>query len=125
MATVLCTGAERVLIETRTLILRQAGHTVVPATGESELIAACAENKFDVAVIGQAISDVEKLRVFSLVRRHCPAAKVLELYAPYKRKVLTEADGWLEVPAQVPTDLAVHVERLALDRNRGTQTAEN
>jgi hypothetical protein len=35
------------------------------------------------------------------------------LYLPFSGRALKQADGWLEVPARVPTDLAVHVERLA------------
>jgi hypothetical protein len=113
MATVLCTGADRVLIETRTLILRAAGHTVVPALAEPDLIAACTQNRFDVAVVGQAISAVQKKRVVSLVRQHCPTAKVLELYSPIRGRSLPDADDWLEVPATIPTDLVEYVEKLA------------
>jgi hypothetical protein len=117
MATVLCTGADRVLIETRALILRGAGHIVVPVMGEPELIEACQQNRFDVAVIGQAISKVKKQYVFNLVRQHCPTAKILELYSPVHGRALRNADDWLEVPAQVPTDLAAHVEKLAAEAN--------
>jgi hypothetical protein len=117
MATVLCTGADRTLIETRALILRRAGHTVMPVMGEPELIAACQENRFDVAVIGQAISNVQKQHVFDLVRQYCPTAKVLELYSPVRGAVLRGEDGWLEVPAQVPTDLAERVEKLVANSN--------
>jgi hypothetical protein len=113
MATVLCTGADRVLNETRCLILRQAGHTVVPAMGEQEVIAACTQNQFDVAVIGQVISTSQKKRIFSFLRQHCPTTKILELYAPFSGRALHGADDWLEVPAQVPTELAIHVQRLA------------
>jgi hypothetical protein len=113
MATVLCTGADRILIETRNLILRQAGHTAVPAMEEPELVEACTNQKFDVAVIGQAISNSQKQRLFHLVRKYCPSARVLELYAPFSGRALPDADDWLEVPARVPADLAVHVERLA------------
>jgi hypothetical protein len=84
----------------------------VPVTGEPDLVAACHEKPFDVAVIGQTISDAQKRRVFDLIRQHCPSAKVLELYSPVRGLVLPGADGWLEVPAQVPTDLAQHVEEL-------------
>jgi hypothetical protein len=112
MATVLCTGADRTLIETRTLILRQAGHTAVPATGEPELAEACAHHNFEIAVIGQLISNAQKQRVFHLVRKYCPTVKVLELYAPFSGRALTEADDWLEVPARVPAELAEYVERL-------------
>ena len=112
MATVLCTGVDRVLNETRALILRQAGHSATWAMDEHEVIHACKEHTFDVVVVGQAMSDAQKLHIFELVRRHCKSAKILELYLPFSGRALKQADGWLEVPAKVPSDLAVHVERL-------------
>ena len=108
MASVLCTGADPVLLETRKLILEQAGHTVISA------------GKIDVAVIGQSISSNNKRIVSSLVRQHCPGAKVLELYRPTEGRIIPDADSWLEVPALVPQDLAIWVERLAEEtRNHG------
>jgi CheY-like chemotaxis protein len=112
MATVLCTGVDRVLNETRALILRQAGHSATWAMDEHEVIHACKEHTFDVVVVGQAMSDAQKLHIFELVRQHCKSAKILELYLPFSGRALKQADGWLEVPAKVPSDLAVHVERL-------------
>ena len=120
MASVLCTGADSVLLETRKLILEQAGHTVISATHQDEVIAACKAGKIDVAVIGQSISSNNKRLVSSLVRQHCPGAKVLELYRPTEGRIIPDADSWLEVPALVPQDLAIWVERLAEEtRNHG------
>ncbi len=113
MANVLCTGAEQTLIETRALILRRAGHTVWTATGEPELIAACHQHRVEIVVVGQVISMRQKRHVFDLVQQHCPGAKVLELFSPTTGRVLPEADDWLEVPAQVPSDLAERVNALA------------
>ena len=113
MATVLCTGADRVLNETRALILRGAGHTAISAMNELELIEACTQQRVDVAVIGQAMPRSEKRYVFRVVRQHCPSAKILELYVPHLGRTLHDADDWLEVPARVPSELVVHVERLA------------
>lgn len=47
---------------------------------EQTLVAACQEHAFVVAVIGQAVSPKEKLRVLSLIRKHCRLVQVLELY---------------------------------------------
>lgn len=112
MAAVLCTGVNEALIRSRALILEQAGHTVVQAGNIPQVVAACAGRSFDVAVVGQAVSPAEKMRIFSLVREHCPTARILELYTSSGR-VLREADGWLEVPAELPTDLPEKVEELA------------
>lgn len=112
MARVLCTGVDELLVETRKMILERAGHSVISATNEKSLIEACETYPFDVAVIGQAISRQEKLRVYQLVRQHCDGVRVLELYRAHLSKVLTEADAWLAVPAEIPSDLAESVNAL-------------
>ena len=113
MALVLCTGIDPGLIETRKLILKQAGHTVVTATDPQEIEVACQQNLFDVAVIGQTASANVKKAIASLIRHQCPSAKILELYPPYLGKALEDADSWLEVPADIPVQLARSVSELA------------
>jgi CheY-like chemotaxis protein len=113
MALVLCTGVDPALIETRKLILERAGHEVVTASDESSVTIACREHSFDVAVIGQAVSAKVKRQIMTLIRRHCPAAKVLELYRYNVGKTLENADSWLEVPSDVPQELAERVTALA------------
>src|SRR4051812_18923989 len=105
MALVLCTGVNPVLMKTRQLILENAGHTVVPAADELEIKAVCGKHTFDVAVIGQAIPRMAKVRVLDLVREHCPEARILELTLPYASKALEDADAWLEMPSD-PEELA-------------------
>jgi hypothetical protein len=101
------------LIMTRVMILERAGHKVVPALSEPQVTDACKGRTFDVAVIGQAISPSEKIRIFHLVRMNCPHAKVLELFHPPTGKVLRDADDWLEVPTDIPANLAERVATLA------------
>ena len=113
MARVLCTGVDRDLVETRKLILEQAGHAVTTALGEREVVSACEHASFEVAVIGQAISSEQKSRIFSLIRQSCPTAKILELYPTYTSKALPSADDWLQVPLDVPPELADRVTALA------------
>ena len=86
------------------------------AINEQELTAACKAQQFDVAVIGQGISPAEKRPVASLMCERCPAAKILELYSPHTGKVVGDADEWLEVPTDVPPDLAERVTELARKR---------
>ena len=95
------------------MVLEHAGHDVMTATGERELIAACSKIKFDVAVIGQVVSPVEKNRIMRLIRYHCPDAKVLELFIPSAGKMLPEADDWLEASVTPPVDLVERVAMLA------------
>jgi hypothetical protein len=118
MASVLCTGADPLLVETRARILEQAGDSVAIALSEKELLSACEKTRFDVAVIGQTTSPREKQRILQLVRLCCPTARVLELFAPTTGRELTDADDWLEVPGHIPTDLVEKVSILANNRLR-------
>lgn len=112
MALVLCTGVDPILMKTRQLILENAGHTVVPASGEHEIKAICSRHKFDVAVIGQSISPKAKVRVLDIVREHCPEARILELTRPYSSRALGDANAWLEMPSE-PEELVTAVNALA------------
>lgn len=113
MALVLCTGSHPLLVETRKLILEEAGHTVIGVTNEPDLASAGEKHHFDVAVIGQTTSPELKRTLFSLIRKQCPSAKVLELYQPHEGKTLEGADSWLQVPADVPQELVERVNQLA------------
>jgi hypothetical protein len=112
MATVLCTGVQPALMQTRKLILEIAGHNVITAQSDAEIMAACREFRFDVAVIGQARDAKVKQKWLSLVRKHCPWAKVLEVYMTSAGIALNDADEWLESPV-VPSRLAECVAALA------------
>jgi hypothetical protein len=114
MASVLCTGIiDFDLMETRKLILEKAGHTVITAVDDKEIVAACRSNAFDVAVIGQMEASNIKRSVFEVVRYNCYSARILELFTADVGPVLAEADLWLEVPANSPNDLADKVFELA------------
>lgn len=113
MAIVLCIGWDQSLLDTRTLILKSAGHEVHQARTQKEVASLCEAHQFDVAVIGQPISARMKQLVAPLIKEHCPAVKILELFHPHEGKALSDADAWLEVQADVPGDLAKHVNELA------------
>jgi CheY-like chemotaxis protein len=113
MALVLCTGVDPVLIKTRQLILERAGHEVVAAMDERAVKTACEQHMFDVAVIGQAVSVRVKRQIMTVIRKYCATAKILELYRFSTGRILEDADSWLEVPADVPQQLAERVTALA------------
>jgi CheY-like chemotaxis protein len=113
VALVLCVGSDETLMETRRLILEQAGHTVIQAATEPEVIRACSNTAIRVAVLGQMFEREAKRRVFAAIRHHCPSAKVLSLYLRGSGRLLPDADGWLEVPVDVPASLAERVSQLA------------
>lgn len=113
MALVLCTGNDKALINTRKLLLESAGHKVITALTAKAAQDACERYAIDVVVIGQATRDQHKTTLFGLVRMLRPKAKVLELHDPFQKPGLPAADGWLAVPAVVPSDLAEHVASLA------------
>ena len=113
MAKVLCTGWDTNLLATRALILQTAGHEVRQARTQTEVVSACAEHQFDVVVIGQTVTTRMKRLIVSVVKQHCPDVKILELYQPHLGKAVEDADSWLEVPAEIPSDLAERVGELA------------
>jgi hypothetical protein len=113
MAMVLCIGWDQSLLDTRALILKSAGHEVRQARTQKELVSLCEAHQFDVAVIGQPISSRMKQLAASIIRELCTHVKILELYQPHQGKALSDADAWLEVPADVPGDLAERVTELA------------
>lgn len=94
------------------MVLERAGHRVMSAMGEHDLVALCTRYSFDVAVIGQGIPPPEKQRVLRLIREHCPKLKVLELFLPSQGKMLPDADDWLEAPVSPPGNLAERVAAL-------------
>jgi len=120
VATVLCTGVDRGLVETRRLILEQAGHTVVIAADQAGVINACKQRAIDVAVISQTVPPGSKKIISSLIRQHSSSAKILELHQAHQAKALEDADSWLEVPAGVPQDLADRVTELAAQKRSQT-----
>jgi DNA-binding response OmpR family regulator len=116
---VLNTGSDKTLTEARAAALQQAGHAVVTVTNEIDLLHACKRTRFDVAVIGQALSTMPKHRVLSLVRTHCRKALILELYTAREGKTLRDADDWLEVPADgVGDEFVERVTALSQRRSR-------
>src|SRR5258706_4831762 len=70
----------RVLLQTRHLILQQAGFDVVSVADMQELTSALAQGEFDVFILGHSLPSKEKLRVYHLVRGHSQDTPVLELY---------------------------------------------
>ena len=113
MALVLCTGSDPVLNGTRKLILQDAGHTVVAAVDELEVVTACDKYAFTVVVIGQSASRSRKHALASLIRKHCPSAGILELFSAYEGQVLDDADAWLEISPTSPHRLVDRVNELA------------
>lgn len=122
MSLVLNTGVYPPLMETRRLMLEQAGHTVITAGEDQEIVIACQQYRFDVAVIGQSAPPKLKRHLFSLIRRECASAKILELVTPDVDKALQAADSWLELPSLVPYALAKRVNELA-EGEKGNATS--
>jgi DNA-binding response OmpR family regulator len=123
VSSVLNTGTDKTLTEACAAAMQQAGHAVVTVTNEIDLLDACKRTRFDVAVIGQALSGMPKLRVLSLVRTHCRKALVLELYTAREGKVLRDADDWLEVRADTVGDELVERVTALSQRRSGRRRA--
>lgn len=93
-------------MKTRQLILEQAGHTVALASDDRSVEKACRDGQFAIVVIGQNISPAVKRRFFRIIRKHCTAAKILELHRPFSDRALEQADAWLPMPSDLPDTLA-------------------
>jgi hypothetical protein len=104
VALVLCTGIDPELLATRKLILELDGHTVVSTMNQRELEKVCAEQNFDIAIIGEAMSPKVKRWASQLIRENCPSSRVLELYPYYANRSLTDADAWLGMPREHPEE---------------------
>ncbi len=116
MALVLCTGIDPELLASRKLILESDGHTVVSTMDQRELEKACAEQNFDIAIIGEAMSPKVKRWACQLIRENCPSARVLELHPFYADKSLTDVDAWLGMPREHPEEFKEVVNSLAPQR---------
>jgi CheY-like chemotaxis protein len=123
VALVLCTGVDPILLQTRKLILEQAGHTVITARSQQELTAACNQYQFDVAVIGQTVSVNMKRIIAGLIREQCRSVKILELHGRYESRSVPDADSWLETPTDIPRDLSSRVTELAEKKKQGGASA--
>jgi hypothetical protein len=113
MSLVLNTGAYPPLLETRRLVLENAGHFVITSVEESGIALACQGYPFDVAVIGQSAPAYLKRRIFHLVRKHCGTARILELITTDSGRALEAADAWLEVQPMQAHLFAQRVSELA------------
>ncbi len=116
MSLVLNTGVYPPLLETRRLILEQAGHVVITTSEDAEIEKACQEHEIDVVVIGQSASPPTKRRIFREIRRHCGSVKILELFTPDSPKALDTADAWLEVRPMQADAFNLRVSELARGR---------
>jgi DNA-binding NtrC family response regulator len=113
MAFVLCTGTDPEVMKTRQKTLERAGHRVLSAVNEHDLMAACKEHKFDVVIIGQTLVPEMKQHVVDLIRKHCSETKLLELYLTSENRTVEDADAWLEVNDNIAPNIAEHVSDLA------------
>lgn len=112
MATVLCTGVQPALTQTRKMILESRGHIAVTAHSAAEIVAACHDFRFDVTVIGQCPNARLKRDWLALIRRHCFSVRVIEVYMTSAGRALQDADEWLESPVD-PARLSERVSNLA------------
>jgi DNA-binding response OmpR family regulator len=116
MSLVLCTDVDPALLETRRLLLEQAGHIVITKAQEGEIVKACLNYQFDVVVIGYSAPAPIKRSIFRLVRRYCKSAKILELTNADSARVLEDADSWLEIDALQPETLPEQIALLMRHR---------
>jgi CheY-like chemotaxis protein len=117
LANLLCIGISGAAMETRRLILEGAGHSVTAVRDFREIVAACRNQIFSVAILGQTLPAKEKRRVCEVVRRECPNTKILELHTSVTPE-LPSADAHLHVGTGPPENLAECVDKLVAGRKK-------
>lgn len=100
----LCIGINSAAMQTRTLILERAGHTITQARDLRQIKAACERTSFAVAILGQSLNPSEKQRIADLVRTDCKSARLLELHEGISPE-FPGADAHLQVNATEPHGL--------------------
>src|SRR5438270_10293927 len=98
-------------------MLHDAGHTVTASHDYREVVAACEERIFAVAVLGQTLSFNEKLKMSEALRQRCPGIKILELYTT-QTPVLRHAASRLQVSTSEPEELVRVVDSLVAKRTK-------
>ncbi len=88
------------------------------AIDELDVVDGCKEFAFAVAVVGQSASRSKKHALASLIRKHCPSARILELFTTYEGTVLKDADAWLQISPNSPHELVERVNELADGKSR-------
>jgi|SRR6185503_17671544 hypothetical protein len=111
MADVLCVGMDDAAMETRRLVLEQAGHVVRQARDLRRVKQTCEVNSFSVVILGQSLNASEKMRITDVVLTHCKSAKILELHTGITPE-LPEADGHLQMSTIEPRGLVAAVNAL-------------
>jgi hypothetical protein len=111
---ILCVSYDESLLRTRDMILRKAGYDVTAALGFVEAQRLCAEQKFDVVVIGHTIPANDKLALIQCAQQGAGAAALClrkpndpVLREPDYSTDRTDPDGLVEA---VKTTLAQRAE---------------
>ena len=112
MANIIHIGTSEPILTTRKTILERAGHTVTLARDLRAVIAACENQSFDLAIVGQTLPAMEKLRVSDTLRQKCQGIWVLEFHDAVKPD-LNNADAHLRVAETSPDVFLDTVDRLA------------
>lgn len=108
---ILCIGIDNAAMQTRLLILEQAGYQVIQARDVRRVKTACENISFAIAILGQSLNGNEKKRISDVVMACCKTAKILELHTGIAPE-LPGADAHLQVVAMAPEVLVETVDTL-------------
>lgn len=76
---ILSVAGTEALRKTREMLLKQAGFLVVSAMTTRELNHVCRRTVFDLAVVGHAFEEDQKMKIAELLRQLCPNLAILEI----------------------------------------------
>jgi len=120
VAHIICIANPDAVMETRRLILQRAGHEIHAVHNLKEMERACQTQQYDLAILADALPDMEKMRIADVIRKACPALRVLELHTGLVPTV-SDADAQLQVSASRPEGL-VEAVAAALKTSRKEKT---
>jgi hypothetical protein len=111
VATIFCIPATSALAEAKRQLLALRPYEFVTATDYQQIEAACANLRFDLALIGENFEPPIKKAISSLLREHCPQVPILEIY---KDRPVIEGSEY--VKAGSPDEIVKAVQRILVGK---------
>lgn len=109
---VLMIGRDRVLVETRSQVLRTAGYTVVPAFTPQQAIDEFVKGDFDLVLLCHSIPGDARERLVSVIREHTSRTPIVSV-ASFDGQL----DGFADATIENDPNLLIDSLREVLHRN--------
>jgi hypothetical protein len=111
VATIFCIPATSALAEAKRQLLALRPYEFVTATDFKQIEDACANIRFDLALVGENFEPLIKMAISSLLKEHCPQVPILEIY---KDRPVIEGSEY--VKAGSPAEIVKAVQRILVGK---------